>query len=169
MNRTRQLLQQQLQQIATANAVRNVGPTARPIPALPQRILIVEDGRVLAKNIKTYLARSASDVRIAGDAAQAFALLDEFVPDALVLDYGLPGSDGLQIYAEITRRKGRKIICVMVTGDSSIKLADDARELGIQHLICKPFRFSELQRILEIAAEADAESELEGRAAESIS
>ncbi|MBE0625271.1 MAG: response regulator [Burkholderiales bacterium] len=168
MNRTRQLLQQ-LQLAATANAVRNVGPIPRPRPALPQRVLIVEDGRVLAKNMKTYLARSASDVRTAADATQAFAMLDEFVPDALVLDYGLPGADGLQIYAEIVRRKGRRIVCVMVTGDSSIQLADDARELGIQHVICKPFQFSELQRILEIAAETEAGSDLERPAVDSIS
>ncbi|MCJ7837703.1 MAG: response regulator [Burkholderiales bacterium] len=157
------------QEAVAAHAVLNGRQIAPVRPAPPQRILIVEDGRVLAKNMKTYLARSASDVRTAGDAVQAFAMLDEFVPDALVLDYGLPGADGLQIYAEIVRRKGRRIVCVMVTGDSSIRLADDARELGIQHIICKPFQFSELQRILEIAAEAQIGPEQEQLFAESIS
>ena len=120
---------------------------------MAHRILIVEDGDVLAKNMKRYLDRGASDVRTAADAAQAMQMLDNFAPDALVLDYGLPGVDGLQTYAEIVRRQARKIDCVMITGDSTEQLAQDARELGIQQIVHKPFRISELQRLLEVPAE----------------
>ncbi len=123
---------------------------------MPPRILIVEDGRVLAKNMKTYLSRGASDVRTVCDAAQALEMLDSFAPDALILDYGLPDVDGLRTYSEIIRRQARKIDCVMITGDSTEQLARDARDLGIDHIICKPFRFSELQRLLEAPAAATA-------------
>jgi CheY-like chemotaxis protein len=123
---------------------------------MPQRILIVEDERVLAKNMKAYLSRGAIDVRTAADAAQALEILESFAPDALVMDYGLPGADGLQIYAEIVRRQARKIDCVMITGNPTEQIAEDARELGIRHVVCKPFRFSELQRLLEQATAASA-------------
>ena len=99
--------------------------------------------------MKTYLSRGASDVRTAADAAQACEMLDSFAPDALVLDYGLPDVDGLRTYAEIIRRQARKIDCVMITGDPTEQLAQDARDLGIHHVVCKPFRFSDLQRLLE--------------------
>jgi DNA-binding response OmpR family regulator len=123
---------------------------------MPARILIVEDGSVLAKNMKTYLSRGASDVRTAADVAQALEMLDCFAPDALVLDYGLPNVDGLRTYAEIIRHQARKIECVMISGDSSEQLAQDAHDLGIRHIVCKPFRFSELQRLLEAPTEASA-------------
>jgi DNA-binding response OmpR family regulator len=116
---------------------------------MPHRILIVEDERVLAKNMKTYLSRGATDVRTVAGAAQALEMLESFTPDALVMDYGLPDVDGLRTYAEIVRRQARRIDCVMLTGNPTEQIAQDARELGIHNVVCKPFRFSELQRLLE--------------------
>ena len=143
-------------QPAAVPPARNQDPTATGKAALPPRILIVEDAGVLAKNMKSYLSRGASDVRTAADAAQALKMLESFAPDALILDYSLPDFDGLQTYTEIIRRQARNIDCVMITGNSSEQLARDARELGIRHVVCKPFRFSELQRLLETPAEAAA-------------
>ena len=119
---------------------------------LPPRILIIEDEIVLAKNMKTYfsyVSGGVSDVRTAADAAQALEILESFKPDALVLDYLLPDIDGLKLYAEIIRRQGRKINCVMITGNPSEQLTLDSRDLGINQIIRKPFRFSDLQLRLE--------------------
>lgn len=124
--------------------------------ATPQRILIIEDEPVLAKNMKTYLSRYAGDVRTAPDAVQALDMLESFTPDALVLDYGLPDVDGLRTYAEITRHQAKNIDCVMMTGNLTEQLAQDASELGIHHLVCKPFRFSELLRLLREPAQPAA-------------
>jgi DNA-binding response OmpR family regulator len=136
---------------------------AKPVgkAAMPPRILIVEDERVLAKNLRAYLSRGASDVRTAADAAQVFEMLESFAPDALVLDFGLAGVDGLRTYAEIIRRQARNIDCVMITGNPSEQLAQDARELGIHHVVGKPFRFSELQRLLEALTAAIANDAIE--------
>ncbi|MBI4292017.1 MAG: response regulator [Betaproteobacteria bacterium] len=118
--------------------------------SMPMRILIVDDEHVLAKNLETYLSRSALEVRTVGNGEEAIEMLESFTPDALILDYGLPGINGLQTYAEIVRRRAGRIDCVMITGNASEELALDAHEKGIRHLICKPFSFSELQRLLEV-------------------
>ena len=136
-------------QPAAVQTVQYGGPKPEEKTAMPSRILVVENERVLAKNIKTYLSRGASDVRTAADAAQALEMLESFAPNALVLDFGLPDVDGLRTYAEIVRRQARKIDCVMITGNPTEQITRDARELGIRHIVCKPFRFSELQRLLE--------------------
>ena len=142
--------------IAAAQTPQYAPPPAAVRAAMPPRILIVEDGGVMAKNMKTYLSREACEVRTAADAAQALEMLDSFAPDALVLDYGLPNVDGLRTYAEIIRHQARKIACVMITGDPTEQLARDALDLGIRHLIRKPFRISELQRLLQISTEVSA-------------
>lgn len=147
-----------LYQPLAARIVPNAGPLAAGNAALPARILIVDDERVLAKNMQTYLSRGASDVRTAAGAAQALEMLDCFSPDALVMDYGLPDVDGLRTYAEIIRRQGRKIDCVLTSGNPTEQLAREAHDLGIRHVIGKPFRFSELQRLLEALAETGAAS-----------
>jgi DNA-binding response OmpR family regulator len=141
-------------QSTAAQIVHCAGPIADGKAAIPLRILIVEDERVLAKNMKSYLSRGASDVRIAADAAQALEMLESFAPDSLVVDHGLPGADGLRTYAEIVRHQARKIDCVMITGNPTEQIVQDARDLGIRHIVCKPFRFSELQRLLEESAAA---------------
>ncbi len=135
---------------AVGQTVRRGGPNANA--SMPTRILIVDDERILAKNLKTYLSRLALDVRTAGNGEEAIEMLDTFTPDALVLDYGLPGINGLQTYAEMVRRGARSIDCVMITGNANEELALDAHAKGIRHLVCKPFSFSELQRLLELPA-----------------
>jgi DNA-binding response OmpR family regulator len=52
----------------------------------PARILIIEDGAVLAENLKTFLGRRATDIRIALDAETAMEILQSFAPDLRVLD-----------------------------------------------------------------------------------
>ena len=141
---------------AAAVQIPNAASTPARNAVLPQRILIIEDGCVLAKNMKTYLSCDSCEVRTACDATQALQMLESFAPDALVLDFALPDFDGLQTYAEIVRRQARKIDGVMITGDPNEQLAQDARQLGINHVIGKPFRFSELRQVLETRAEPDA-------------
>ena len=143
-------------QPADVQTVQDGDPRQEGKAAMPRRILIVEDQRVLAKNMKAYLSRGASDVRIAADIAQALEILESFSPDALVVDFGLPGADGLRTYAEIIRHQARKIDCVMITGSPTEQLAQDARDIGIHHIFCKPFRFAELPRLLEALAKASA-------------
>lgn len=139
---------------AADQTVQHGGRIADGNASMPMRILIVEDERVLAKNLKAYLSRSAFDVRTAGNGEEAIEMLDTFTPDALVLDHALPGINGLQTYTEIVRRSAGRIDCVMITGNPTAELASDACEKGIRHLVCKPFRFSELQRLLEVPAPA---------------
>lgn len=142
---------------AADQSVQRCGPNANRNAAMPMRILIVENERILAKNLRAYLSRSAADVRTAGNGEQAIEMLDTFTPDALLVDYGLPGIDGLQTYIEIVRRRGSEIDCVMITGNPNEPLVRAACETGIRHIVCKPFRFSELQRLLEVPARGGAD------------
>ncbi len=115
----------------------------------PPRILIVEDEQVLAENLKEYLSRRVADVRTVVDGEHAVEMLDSFMPDALVMDFGLPGMDGLKTYSEMVRRHTRKIDCVMITGNPSEELTRSAMDSGIRTILCKPFSFAELLQRLE--------------------
>lgn len=60
-------------------------------------VLIIEDEAVLAKNIRLYLERSGIEARTAGSAEEGIAQLNEFRPDVVILDYQLPGRNGLDM------------------------------------------------------------------------
>lgn len=120
----------------------------RPQP----RILIVEDEDVLAENLKDFLGRYSPDVRTAPDGEQALEMLNWFTPDVVVMDYGLPGIDGLDAYAEMVRRHGPGIGCVMITGHAAEGMTEYAGARGIRHLLRKPFSLTELQREIDATA-----------------
>jgi DNA-binding response OmpR family regulator len=125
--------------------------------SLAHRILVVEDEHVLAENVRIFLARRSPDVRIAGDGRSAMEMVESFAPDVVVLDYGLPGGNGLQLYRELMRGRARPVGCVMISGFPLEDLAEPANMLGIRHLLCKPFSLSDLQQKVELsAAEASA-------------
>jgi DNA-binding response OmpR family regulator len=117
------------------------------------RILVVEDEHVLAQNVKSYLGRRSPDVRVAGDGRRAMEMIASFKPDVVVLDYGLPGENGLEIYSEMVRHRGRPIGCVMITGYPLERITPPAKKLGIHYVLSKPFSMAELQQLIDQSAE----------------
>lgn len=65
-----------------------------------ESILIVDDNPVNMKLIRILLAGEGYEIRTAGDANEALAVLREFHPGLILMDVQLPGIDGL----ELTRR-----------------------------------------------------------------
>ena len=59
-------------------------------------VLLIEDEPILAKNIRAYLVRYGYEVRIATTAEAGLSELDVFKPDIVVLDFNLPGMNGLE-------------------------------------------------------------------------
>lgn len=111
------------------------------------RILIVEDEQILAENMRAFLLKRALEVRIVTSGEAALDCVDDFAPDLLVLDYGLPGIDGLQTFAALRARQSH-LAAVLITGHPSDQIVHAAAEVGIRHILSKPFAFSELAEIL---------------------
>ena len=120
--------------------------------SVTHRILVVDDEHVLAENVKTYLARCSPDVRIAADGRRAMEIVESFTPDVVVLDYGLIGENGLQLYQELVRYRAHPIGCVMITGYPLENITHAANMVGIRHLLCKPFSLAELQQLVDLSA-----------------
>jgi DNA-binding response OmpR family regulator len=121
--------------------------------SVTHRILVVEEEHVLAENLRTFLARRSSDVRVAANGRSAMEMIETFAPDVVVLDYGLQGENGLQIYREMLRHNTRPIGCVMITGYPLERITPSANKLGIHHLLNKPFSLSELQQLIDQSAQ----------------
>jgi len=113
-------------------------------------ILIVEDESVLAKNISHYLIRAGYDCRIADNAEQAFAAMEEFKPEAALLDFNLPGISGLEAINRF-RAIDPKLKLIMITGHGSVELAVDAMKAGAYDFLTKPVPLSKLKLLLDKA------------------
>ena len=64
-------------------------------------VLIIEDESVSPKNIRPYLERAGFDVRTAESAEDGWQQIGEFRPDIVLLDYQLPGRNGLDLLADL--------------------------------------------------------------------
>lgn len=115
--------------------------------AAQTRILIVEDEEILAENMRDYLRRRIAEVRHVASGEAALDCLRGFAPDRVVLDYGLPGMDGVQTYSAL-KAQTPDLDAVLITGHPTDELLHAAAAVGIRHVLSKPFSFSELAAIL---------------------
>ena len=115
-------------------------------------ILIIEDEVVLAKNMRTYLERSGYEVRCAESAEEGLAALEVFRPDVVLLDFNLPGMDGLQAMARISAFDAA-VRVIMVTGHGSVEIAVEAMKSGAVDFLTKPVALAKLRLLIERATE----------------
>jgi DNA-binding response OmpR family regulator len=111
---------------------------------LLNKVLVVDDEQLLAENLQGYLQAQELDVRIAHDGAQGIAEADDFAPDVMVFDYRLPDMEGFQVLDAV--RHNRKCHFVLITGHPTAEVCEQARQLGVSHILFKPFPMAELAR-----------------------
>jgi DNA-binding response OmpR family regulator len=107
------------------------------------RILLAEDDAHLAGLIRTTLTAAAFVTESEGDGeiVQVRGETEDF--DAVLLDLGLPGVDGLTILKR-WRQKGRSMPVIIVTARSQWEERVEAIESGADDYLVKPFRMEEL-------------------------
>ncbi len=108
------------------------------------KVLVVEDEQLLAQNLQDYLQAQALNVRIAHSGYEAIGEAERFEPDVMVFDYRLPDMEGFQVLDAV--RQNRKCHFVLITGHPTAEVCERARELGVSHILFKPFPMAELAR-----------------------
>jgi len=105
--------------------------------------LVVEDERNLLRGLQRGLEADGYEVVTAASGEEAQAQISARPFDCLLLDWMLPGRDGLQILADL-RRAGDRTPVLMLTARDTV----EERVLGLDHgaddYLVKPFAFAEL-------------------------
>jgi signal transduction histidine kinase len=107
------------------------------------RILIVDDDRVILELASIILRSDGYRVRTAGDGIRALNLLDEEPCELVLLDFMMPGKNGLEVLGEI-KDKFPDISVIIFTGMGSEDIAVRAMKSGAADYIMKPFRNHDL-------------------------
>lgn len=127
-------------------------------------VLIVDDDHVLRTIIGTNLQLGGFDVLSAPDGPTALALLDDRLPDVVVLDVVMPLMDGYATLSRIRRHATASHVPVIVlTGGSSDTSAPvKSLEAGADDFIAKPFSPQEmLARVRAKVRRANVDSSLQ--------
>ena len=119
-----------------------------------EKILIVDDDEGLVHFLKRFFARQEYEVKSCGSGREAIDLVSREAFDLILMDYKMPGMNGLDTLSEIRRLQVKTPIIVM-TAYGTMDTAIEAMKLGAYDYILKPFDGSELQRVARDAMEVN--------------
>lgn len=110
-------------------------------PAIPARILVVEDQASIREFARAVLTMAGHDVAVAADGAEAVAAVRDARFDLILMDVQMPVMDGPTAARQIRALKGlkSKVPIIAMSGDMQSRVAT-----GMDGYICKPFRKAEL-------------------------
>ncbi|MFT3859586.1 MAG: response regulator [Aquabacterium sp.] len=112
---------------------------ASTTPEPRRRVLIVDDNADAAESVAMVLDLHGHEVKAVGDGAQALASLEQFSPDAVVLDIGLPGEDGYEVARRLRRHPlTRDALLIALTGYGQREDVARATEAGFDRHFVKP-------------------------------
>jgi DNA-binding response OmpR family regulator len=110
--------------------------TARP------RVLIIEDDANVASLEEVTLQRAGYLTRVARTGRDGLAYVDDYKPDVVLLDIGLPDMSGLEVCTTIAAMADAHIL--MVSGHSAEQVKLRGLGVGADDFISKPFSGKEL-------------------------
>jgi DNA-binding response OmpR family regulator len=106
------------------------------------RILIVEDETALSDLVRSHLEKEGHTVDQAFDGKQALRAADQTRPDLVILDWMLPGMDGLTVCQELRRKHLMPILMLTARGDVADRVT--GLQVGADDYLGKPFSIVEL-------------------------
>jgi two-component system OmpR family response regulator len=127
------------------------------------RILVVEDDKDLARQLKNALSGAGYAVDVAHDGEEGHFLGDTEPYDVIILDLGLPVMDGVSVLKQ-WRRDGRKIPVLILTARDRWSEKVAGFDAGADDYVTKPFQVEEVLariRALIRRAAGHASAELE--------
>ena len=108
------------------------------------RILIVDDEPSMREMLRIVLRRDGYDVVVAGNGAEAIAILEKERVDLLLSDIRMPDVGGVDVL-RAAKNLNRDIIAFMMTAFASTDSAVEAMRLGAVDYFTKPFNMDELR------------------------
>jgi DNA-binding NtrC family response regulator len=110
-------------------------------------LVLVDDDPEIAQAVVNYLPPEDYTIRVVGDGAFVMTAVREVLPDVVILDVHLPSMSGLEILKQIKSERPQTPV-IIVSGYVSTDNAIEAMKQGAFEYLTKPFRLSELERVL---------------------
>lgn len=101
------------------------------------RVLVVEDDRKISDLLQNYLRASGYAAQAAYDGWEALRLVKERTPDAIILDWMLPGLDGIGVCKAVRAFSEVPILMLTARVDEVDRLL--GLDTGADDYVCKPF------------------------------
>ena len=122
------------------------------------KILVVDDDFHVRMMLEAILESEGYSVVLAQSGPEALAMMKEEQPSLVLLDYMMPGMNGLDVLRVIKKTHGQTKV-IIVTGHGNEKLSIEMLRSGAADYIQKPFAMDQLlssiKRVLSVRTEND--------------
>ena len=120
-------------------------------------IMVVDDSVTVRKVTGRFLEREGFRVITAKDGVEALQLLQDHIPDVMLLDIEMPRMDGFEVAKNVrTSSRLREIPIIMITSRTGEKHREHAFELGVNKYMGKPYQedllLSNIQELIKSSA-----------------
>jgi two-component system response regulator MprA len=106
------------------------------------RVLVVEDDTEIADVLRRTLRQEGHEVRSAADGVEALEVAEEFIPDLVVLDLGLPKLDGVEVLRRLRAESDVPILILTARTETDDRV--EGLDSGADDYLVKPFERQEL-------------------------
>ncbi len=119
---------------------------------LPDNILIVEDEHLISLSLKKNLSQEGYEISIAESGEDALKIIDEQLPDLVLLDIMLPGINGIEVLKRV-KSLDDEIPVIMMTASGEVETAVTAMKMGAYDYVTKPFKLEVIRKVVSKALE----------------
>ena len=119
-----------------------------------RRVLIADDNRDSAETLAELLRMEGHAVTVVHDGPGSLAVFEEFRPEVVLLDIGMPGLDGYEVARRVrASRCGSGIKLIAITGWGQENDRQRAFAAGFDHHLTKPVDLQRLSTLLQTSTQ----------------
>lgn len=117
-------------------------PTKKEHEEKSEKIILIADDEAMLRDLLAELLESSgyNVMRVSSGAEVLKVLTEEVIVDLLIIDYNMPGMNGLVCVEEI-RKLQYKMPVILSTGSLSMEEEFDVKKYGVTSLVSKPYEF----------------------------
>lgn len=120
----------------------------KSVSATSHRILVVDDNRDAAESVAALLRMWGHEVMVAYEADAALAMAAEAMPSVVLLDIGLPNTDGYEVCRRLRQHGMTNSRIIAMTGYGQERDRNRSRQAGFDAHTVKPVAIAEILRLL---------------------
>ncbi len=115
------------------------------------KIMVLDDEPIVCKRLKPALEKLGFEVDAFTESLEAMHQIQDTTYDIIITDLKMKGIDGMKFLQEAKKRSPRTEV-IVITGFATLETAKESFQKGVFDFIAKPFKLSEIQKVVEQAA-----------------